>query len=58
MSEDLGADSLAVVELLMQLEEEFGVTIPELDLAEVKSTKELLFYLRQMRDRQTPQEPD
>ena len=27
--EDLGADSLSVVELIMAFEDEFGVTIPE-----------------------------
>ena len=27
--EDLGADSLDLVELVMELEEEFGITIPE-----------------------------
>ena len=30
--EDLGADSLDVVELLSRLEEEFGITIPDEDV--------------------------
>ena len=30
--EDLGADSLDIVELIMALEEEFGVEVPEEDL--------------------------
>ena len=30
--EDLGADSLDVVELLSQLEDEYGVTIPDEDV--------------------------
>ena len=28
-TEDLGADSLSVVELIMALEDEFGISIPE-----------------------------
>ena len=35
--EDLGADSLDTVELVMALEEEFGVEVPEEELAEVKT---------------------
>ena len=30
--DDLGADSLDTVELVMALEEEFGITVPEEDL--------------------------
>ena len=43
--EDLGADSLAVVELLSRLEDEYGVTIPDDDVENLKTvadvTKEL-----------------
>ena len=35
--DDLGADSLDTVELVMALEEEFGIEVPEEDLAEVKT---------------------
>ena len=35
--EDLGADSLDTVELVMAFEEEFGIEVPEEDLAEVKT---------------------
>ena len=36
-AEDLDADSLDVVELVMALEEEFGIEVPEEELAEVKT---------------------
>lgn len=35
--EDLGADSLDVVELLMTFEDEFGVSIPDEQVAELKT---------------------
>jgi acyl carrier protein len=41
-SEDLEADSLDLVELVMQLEDELGVTIEEDDLAEVKTVGDAL----------------
>ena len=36
-AEDLDADSLDVVELVMELEEVFGVSVPEDELADVKT---------------------
>lgn len=33
--EDLGADSLDMVEMLMTLEEEFGITIPDEEASEM-----------------------
>lgn len=36
-AEDLDADSLDVVELVMALEEEFDIEVPEEELAEVKT---------------------
>jgi acyl carrier protein len=35
--EDLDADSLDVVEFVMELEEEFGISVPEEELADVKT---------------------
>ncbi len=35
--EDLGADSLDVVELLMTFEDEFGVSIPDEEVAQLKT---------------------
>ena len=36
-ADDLDADSLDLVELVMALEEEFGVEVPEEELADVKT---------------------
>jgi acyl carrier protein len=36
-AEDLDADSLDVVEFVMELEEEFDISVPEDELAEVKT---------------------
>lgn len=35
--EDLGADSLDVVEMLMTLEDEFGISIPDDKVQEIKT---------------------
>ena len=35
--DDLDADSLDVVEFVMELEEEFGISVPEEELADVKT---------------------
>lgn len=35
--EDLDADSLDVVEFVMELEEEFGISVPEEELSDVKT---------------------
>jgi len=40
--EDLGADSLDVVELLMTFEDEFGVSIPDDKLEELKSIPQIV----------------
>jgi len=43
--EDLGADSLDVVELLMSLEEIFGVTVPDEDVPTLKTVKDIVDYV-------------
>lgn len=43
--EDLGADSLAVVDLVMALEDEFNVEIPDEDLESIKTVKDIVDYL-------------
>ena len=45
LAEDLGADSLAAVELSMALEEEFGVTISDDDLPNMKTVGDLIDYM-------------
>jgi acyl carrier protein len=43
--EDLGADSLDTVELVMAVEEQFGVAIPDETAAELKTVGELVRWL-------------
>jgi acyl carrier protein len=43
---DLGADSLDTVELVIELEEEFGVTITDLEAERVQTLADLLLYIR------------
>jgi acyl carrier protein len=39
---DLGADSLDVVEMLMNLEEEYGITVPEEDAVNIKTVGDIV----------------
>ena len=43
--EDLGADSLDTVELVMALEEEFGIEIPDEDAEKMSSVGESIKYI-------------
>ncbi len=43
--EDLGADSLDQVELVMRLEEEFGIEIPDEDAEKITRVKEAISYI-------------
>ena len=43
--DDLGADSLDTVELVMALEEEFGCEIPDEDAEKITTVKEAVEYL-------------
>ena len=42
---DLGLDSLDVVELVMALEEEFGVEIPDAEADKISSVSEAVNYV-------------
>ncbi len=44
-SDDLGADSLDLFELVMSIEDTFGVTIPNEELANIKTVKDALDYI-------------
>ena len=39
---DLGADSLDVMEMLMNLEEEFNITVPENDAVNIKTVGDIV----------------
>lgn len=45
--EDLGADSLDTVELVMALEEEFGIEIPDEDAEKLTTVGEAMKYIEQ-----------
>ena len=44
--QDLGADSLDMVELMMKMEDEFGVEIPEDETENLKSIGDVVTYLK------------
>jgi acyl carrier protein len=45
--DDLGADSLDTVELVMAFEEEFGVDIPDEDAEQMRTVGDAIAYLRE-----------
>ena len=45
--EDLGADSLDIVELVMAFEEEFGVEIPDDAAEKISTVKDAIDYIEQ-----------
>jgi acyl carrier protein len=44
-TEDLGADSLDVVEFVMALEDEFGIEIPDEEVGEIKTVGNAVDYI-------------
>jgi acyl carrier protein len=45
--EDLGADSLDLVELVMRFEEEFGIEIPDEDAEKIQAVRDAFNYVEQ-----------
>ncbi len=45
--EDLKADSLDLVELIMSLEEEFGIQIPDEDAEKIRTVGDAMAYLEE-----------
>ncbi len=45
---DLGADSLDVVELLITLEDDYGISIPEEDIVNVKTVKDIVEMIEKL----------
>jgi acyl carrier protein len=45
--DDLGADSLDTVELVMRFEEEFGIEIPDEDAEKIQSVRDAYNYIDQ-----------
>lgn len=48
--DDLNADSLDIVELVMQLEEEFGIEIPDGDAEKLKTVQDAVDYIAKRTD--------
>jgi acyl carrier protein len=46
LTDDLGADSLDTVELVMAFEEAFGFEIPEADVERIRTVKDAIEYVR------------
>lgn len=46
-TEDLGADSLDTVELVMAFEEEFGVSVPDEDSESLKTVGDVIKYIEE-----------
>lgn len=44
--EDLGADSLDMVEMLMTLEDQFGITISDEDALKLKTVADIAKYIK------------
>ena len=47
IQQDLGADSLDVVEMVMELEDEYQISIPDEDVSKLKTVQNILDYLEQ-----------
>ena len=47
MQDDLGADSLDLVDLVMSVEEEFGVKVADEDLENIKTVGEIVDYIEE-----------
>jgi acyl carrier protein len=45
--EDLGADSLDIMELAMSLDEQYDINIPDNDLREFKTVSDVIYYIRE-----------
>lgn len=50
--DDLGADSLDVVEIAMALEEEFGVEVPDEDILAARRVKDVVALVERLKERQ------
>lgn len=44
--DDLGADSLDIVELVMKMEEEFGIEIPDEEAEKIKTVQDVIEYIK------------
>jgi len=45
IKKDLGADSVDILQLLMRLEDDYGITIPDQSLAKFETVNDVVTYL-------------
>lgn len=45
--EDLGADSLDIVEMLMVMEDSFGITVPDEDIEDLITVSDVVEYIEE-----------
>lgn len=50
LTDDLGADSLHIVELIMALEDEFSFDIEEDDFKRIRTVQEVIDYITEIED--------
>jgi len=48
-TDDLGADSLDIVELVMAFEEEFGIEIPDEDAEKISKVQDAVSYIEELK---------
>ena len=48
--EDLGADSLDIVELVMAMEEAFGIDIPDEEAESIRTVEDAVSYVKKSQD--------
>ncbi|MFP3981117.1 MAG: acyl carrier protein [Desulfobacterales bacterium] len=44
--DDLGADSLAIVEMIMTMEEEFDIEVPDEDAEQLRTVEDAIKYIQ------------
>jgi acyl carrier protein len=52
LAEDLGVDSFGTVELMFEIEEAFGLQIPDTDIEPVRTVNDIVVYLQGYMDQQ------
>ncbi len=50
VKEDLNADSLDIVELMMDLEENFGITIPDEEATQMSTIGDIVKYMEEHKE--------
>ncbi len=56
-TDDLGADSLDIVELVMAFEEEFGLEIPDEDAEKIVKVSDACSYIEEHHESEDPEVP-